>query len=360
MGAERILIVGGGVAGLAAAHGLARAGAGARVTLLEREDGFAQHASGQNAAILRTAIDAPATRHLALESARLLRAWTSRVPLLDEVGLLVASPDGQPAWLGDHEAAGEALAVGAEQARRLAPHWRPSEGAHLWHLPRQGRLDVAALTADLAARARAGGVTLRTGARVRALDGGGATLEGGEHLGADLVVVAAGAWTDALLGAPALRVTRRHLLVTEADPQVDPTWPVVWDDVAGMYARPESGGLLVSACDLTDVAPEPLVPDPGVKLEVARKVARHLPDFADAGAAHFWPGLRTLTPDDTPLVGHDPRNPGLFWLAGLGGHGMSLSLGVGALAADLLLERDVDPELRAAVAPDRHAAGAHA
>ena len=125
MGAERILIVGGGVAGLAAAHELARAGAGARVTLLEREDGFAQHASGQNAAILRTAIDAPATRRLALESARALRGWTSEVPLLDEVGLLVATTGAQPAWRADHLATGEAHEVDAREARRLPPHWRP-------------------------------------------------------------------------------------------------------------------------------------------------------------------------------------------------------------------------------------------
>lgn len=351
---ERILIVGGGVAGLSLAHALGRAGAGSRVTLLERERAFGQHSSGSNAAILRTAIDAPATRRLVLRSARRLRAGEGfPVPLVDEVGLLVATDSAEPAWLADH---GDEVEV-ARHARR-APHWRPA-GRHVWHLPRCGRLDVAALIDGLASGARSGGVTLRTGTPLAPLheagDLRGVRTAAGESLEADVVVLAAGAWVDLLApGTPSgARVTRRHLLVTEPDARIDPRWPVVWDDVAGMYARPESGGLLVCACDVEDVHPDRRIADPDVKVAVAEKVAAHLPAFADAGAAHFWAGLRTLTVDDVPLIGPDPRRSGLFWLAGLGGHGMTLALSVGELAADLLLDRPVDAELRAAVDPSR-------
>ncbi|MHB8879691.1 MAG: FAD-dependent oxidoreductase, partial [Myxococcaceae bacterium] len=47
-----VVIVGGGIAGLSAAHGLARAGV-ARVRLLEREKVLCSHSSGRNAAIFR-------------------------------------------------------------------------------------------------------------------------------------------------------------------------------------------------------------------------------------------------------------------------------------------------------------------
>ena len=47
-----VIIIGGGIAGLAAANGLARAGVG-RVLLLEREPVLCSHSSGRNAAIFR-------------------------------------------------------------------------------------------------------------------------------------------------------------------------------------------------------------------------------------------------------------------------------------------------------------------
>lgn len=358
MGERRIVIVGGGVAGLATAAALARAGFGEQVLLLEAESGLGHHSSGKNAAILRTAIDAPVTRHLALQSARALREVVAAAPLVDPVGLLVADGRDRPDWLDDHVSCGEVEAIDRGRARELAPHWRP-RAKHVWWFPRQGRLDIAAILDRLAEEARAGGVCVRTGVAVAPLTTGGVvrgvSLADGETLPAALVVLAAGAWVDRLAGPGSARVrsTRRHLMVTAPDPGVDPRWPVVWDDEAGLYARPESGGLLLCACDVADADPDRLEEDAEVRALVAEKVARCLPGHADAGAAHFWPGLRALTLDDAPIIGPDPDRPGLFWVAGLGGHGMTLAGSIGSLAADLILDRPVEDWVRHATAPGR-------
>lgn len=37
---------------------------------------------------------------------------------------------------------------------------------------------------------------------------------------------------------------------------------------------------------------------------------------------HKWAGLRTFTPDRTPVAGFDPDVEGFFWLAGQGGYGL--------------------------------------
>lgn len=366
MSGGTVVIVGGGVAGAATAYWLARAG-GRRVVLLEREGDLGSHSTGRNAAILRTAVDAAATRHLALETARFLReppAGFAPSPLLDPVGLaLFESGDGEPPWLADHAAAGEVEELDAAQRARRAPHFEPA-GRRGWLFPRQGRIDVAALFEGFVRGAREGGVEVRTRARVERIpvrDGAAAGVElaGGERLDAEWTVLAAGGWARELApleSTEGLRVTRRHLLVTEPDPRIDPRWPVVWDDAAGLYARPESGGLLISACDVSGVHPDHCRPDPDVKLEVARKVAAHLPAFADAGAAHFWCGLRTLSADDAPWIGPDPELFGLAWVAGLGGHGITTSAACGRLAARLIAGERVDPELRAAVLPRRRAA----
>ncbi len=53
--------------------------------------------------------------------------------------------------------------------------------------------------------------------------------------------------------------------------------------------------------------------------------------------------LRTFARDRKFVIGWDPLNPRLFWVAGLGGHGMTTGLAVGRLAAGLLMQdRDHD------------------
>jgi D-arginine dehydrogenase len=51
---------------------------------------------------------------------------------------------------------------------------------------------------------------------------------------------------------------------------------------------------------------------------------------------HSWAGLRTFTPDRTPLVGFEPEHEGFFWLAGQGGYGVQTAPALAALARDLI------------------------
>ena len=55
-----------------------------------------------------------------------------------------------------------------------------------------------------------------------------------------------------------------------------------------------------------------------------------------------WAGLRTFAPDRVPVVGEDPQRPGFFWLAGQGGCGIETSPILGAIAADLIVERKTE------------------
>jgi D-arginine dehydrogenase len=64
--------------------------------------------------------------------------------------------------------------------------------------------------------------------------------------------------------------------------------------------------------------------------------------FGDLGEWRIgtgWACLRTFAPDDRFLIGPDPRSAGLFWVAALGGHGVTASWAVGRLAARTLLGR---------------------
>jgi len=364
------LILGGGIAGLATAWNLAREGR-ERILVVEREPTLGSMASAQNAAILRTFGPDPVTTEIARRSAGFLRRpppGFAPVPLVDPVGLLLVASGAAAEDLGQGVANG-GRALSAEEVRRSFPHLGDSaDRAELRLLfEDEGRLDVAALVDAFAAGARRAGVEIRTQAEVArlAVESGrvvGAVLTGGEELRARTTTLAAGAWADRL-GAAAgsrveLRPTRRHLLVTGHDTAVDPRWGVVWFEEGGFYARPESGGLLLSGCDLTDVDPDTAGADPDVRALIAEKAARYLSGFDDARAAHFWHGFRTLTADDRFCVGHDPDLAGLFWVAGLGGHGMTAGAEVGRLAAGWLAGSEREARLRAALDPRRLARAA--
>jgi len=350
-----ILIIGGGVAGLATAWDLGRRGVSG-VVLLEREDALGAHSSGLNAAILRTAGEDPITTALARRGMTALYAppeGFARVPLVDPCGLVLVADDRTAAGLRRmaKEGGGEAEEISLERLHSLAPLFRGG-GTTAFHFPQEGRLDIAALVEGFARGARQRGVDIRTGSEVESLlrRAGrvtGARLGDGSEIHADTTVLAAGGWAARLAAGAgsrvALRPTRRHLLVTRPEKKIDRRWPVVWSLADEFYFRPESGGMLICACDQVDVDPDRCIVDSDVCELLAEKTARLLPGLAETEAAHLWCGMRTLTADGRFAIGSDPDLAGLFWVAGLGGHGMVCAFEVGRIAGALLGGKD-EPE----------------
>jgi len=364
-----ILIIGGGVAGLATAWHLGRTGRGEGVVLVERESQLASHSSALNAAMLRCLCGDPISTGIAARSARFLREPPEGfcdVPLVDDRGLVLAAAPEMASeladWVKGHGAQLRSEELSRARLRALAPAFE-GETRAAWLFPDEGRIDIAALLAGFTRGAREAGVELRRESAVESLwveDGRvcGARLVGGEHIAAETTVIAAGGWA-AKLGQQAgsrvaLRPTRRHLMVTGLERAVDPGGPIVWrlgDDE--FYCRPESGGLLLCNCEIHDVDPDRCLPEPEIRAAIAQKVARFMPSLADTGAAHFWCGIRTLTDDGRFAIGPDPHVDGLFWVAGLGGAGMSCSAEIGRIAGDLLLGVPVASEVSEGLAPGR-------
>jgi glycine/D-amino acid oxidase-like deaminating enzyme len=363
---ERILIVGGGVAGLATAWSLARRGVRG-IVLLERERALALHSSRKNAAILRTATDDPQVEELARRGAEFLRepprGFADR-PLLDPCGVLIALGDPgaePPAWERRALADGRAQEVDRARLASIAPHLAVPDARCAWFLA-EGRIDLDALLLGFERGAREAGVRIETDTgetqllrRAEVIEG--ARLSDGRTIRAERTLIAAGGWAGRLAAAAGSRVrlrpTRRHLAVTEPDPRVDPRGPVVWVESDSFYARPEGGGLLLCACDEVDAEPDFAGVVPAVRNEVVMKAHRWLPGLAPHRIARCWSGVRTLTADGRFAIGADPEVPGLFWAAGLGGHGMLCAPAVGEIAARALLDERAGDDAAAACDPAR-------
>jgi len=375
-----IVIIGGGYAGAATAWALARRGAGGRVVLLEAEPRFGVHASGRNAGLLGSLLEEdPVIAGMTLDGARLLAEAVGA----DACGLqrrgsvrLVGSEAAAVAMRGRAAALGIAATI-AETASvaRDIPLLEGASSNMAVLYPGDAQIDPPRLVSAYLDGARRGGAKVIAGARALSLTFSCGKLNGVEttagRFEADWVVNAAGAWAGRLahrlsgggLTDPGLGVYRRHLFVTGPAGNVDPGWPYVWDLVHGLYFRVDGGRLTLCPCD--EEAHEPGLPEvsPRVAADLARKTRDVLPALASIPIERAHACLRTFTPDRRYLVGPDPRLPGFFWVAGLGGSGATAGAAVGELAADLLLGTALSParaEAARAFDPARHAPAAGA
>lgn len=371
MSGGRVVVVGGGLAGLASAWALA--GRGWSVTLVEREAACGHHASGRNAGLVRRVVDDPVLAALGRRGAELLLA-----PPPDLAADALYRRTGSTLLAHGADAAGLAAAAAEARAHGTTVDVRPAR-----ELPAEALLGVepapdavAALTPDdgvaeplevVQALARAcarRGVDLRLGGDVRlerAGPEGAAVTLAGARLEADAVVLAAGPWAEGLaaaVGAAPLPLAsfRRHLFATlpaPTDPApTDPAGGWVWDLSRALYVRPgPDGGLILCACDHEPRPAEDTGPSPEAAARLAAHAARAAPALARLPLLRTWAGLRSFTPDGRFVVGRDPLAPALVWAAGLGGHGLTAGLAVGELVARAVLD-EPDP-LLAPLSPAR-------
>ena len=221
----RVVVVGGGIIGLATARLLARTRADADVVLLEKEQVLARHQTAHNSGVAHAGLYyAPGSlkARLCRRGIGLLREFCAeqRLPW-DACGkLVVATGDDQLEPLRRLAARAEANEVPglrwlhADQLQQVEPHVRGVAGLHS---PETAIVDFAAVAFSLAHDLRSNGGQIRTGcaaSRVEARGGaraGGAQVElaDGSWLLADLVIVCAGLQSDRLARASGQPATPR-------------------------------------------------------------------------------------------------------------------------------------------------------
>ncbi len=350
-----VAIVGGGIAGASLAYFLAERGV-TDVVILEREDMPGTHATGRSASVLFELDPIPTLRHLKALGGVFLRdppAGFSEHPVLEQAGVLELY--GPSAWreaqslLPTYAAEG----IGAQpwspaEACARVDVLAPSSFAGALFLPDNGNIDVHALLSAYLHHARRAGVEVRCKAEVIGVevDGGRcrgvATTDGSVR--ARWVVNAAGAWAGVvarMAGAAPIELTprRRCAAIFDAPAGVDAgRWPLTASVENQVYFEPDSGGILMSPMDEHPLAPCDARPDAETIAAGFDRLARIAPVLQPRSLRRSWAGLRTFAPDRIPVVGEDPIVRGLFWLAGQGGCGIETSPGLGAIAADLIVD----------------------
>jgi D-arginine dehydrogenase len=342
--------VGAGLAGLAVARRLDR-----RALVLEQGSAFGMEASAQNVGMVRLAVDDPYERALAVRSHEHFQDPELRMVVRTTGAVLGLAYE--PVHLDDAVAHLRARGVPVSTLSTPIPLLEGARLRRAWWFPDAQVVDVAGLLSWLARP-----VEVRAGVRVERLVIERGAVQGVDTtagpIACDAVVLASGAWCGSLavdLDRPLVAI-RRSAFAWSAGPGEGP-W--IWIDDAGVYVRPTAGGWTASPCDETPehVAEGPgstRAPRPDALGLLRSKLAQFLPAVDSSGEpARAWSGLRTFAPDRRPLLGPDGEIGGLHWAAGLGGYGVTTSLGVGEAVAGWLDGKDVEWLDRNGVRPDR-------
>ena len=350
------VVVGGGTVGAWCAYFLRRAGL-ARVILIEK--GFlGQGASSRAAGVVRMQGGTPEAVRLGHWSRRfylgqrdeigtdsgfteqgyLLPCFTEAEVAAAHARMEMQSGLGVPVrWLdpGELDAANPTLAPGqtrggtfCAQDGFIAP-------------PR----NVAAYTVAL----------IRSGVEVRehvafgglAADGRGVAVETSQgRIGAGLVVLTGGPKLAEVGRLAGLRIpaggVRHQVAVTERHLDLDPARvPMVFDLAAGLYWRPEEGGLLFGMSNPGEPPGDNREVDEEYLAKMRARLAALVPVTARLGLRRVWAATIDYTPDHLPIIG---PAPGLdrVTVASAGGAGMMWGPGVARAAADVALTGSSD------------------
>jgi sarcosine oxidase / L-pipecolate oxidase len=369
-----LLIVGAGIFGVTAALELRRRGW--RVTLLDPGPVPRDVAASTDLSkVVRMDYGAD-ERYTALGEAALAgwKLWNAQFgeTLYHEDGFLLLTREAMQPGSFEHESfellqrrghslqrvhttpVGQAGSLAYELATRT-PAWATGRYQDGYFNPRGGWAASGRTVACLVREAQAAGVTVRTGQSYSGLleEGDrivGLRTNGGETLRADLVLIAAGAWTPTLLPhlAPVLRTTGQpvfHFQVSDPSRWQAPHFPVWAADICrtGWYGFPalDDGTLKIA----NHGPGRPIQPDdPRVvlppEIEHCRTFLREsLPALADAPLVGTRLCLYCDTPDGDFWIDHDPDRPGLVVASGDSGHAFKFAPVLGGIIADVVERR---------------------
>jgi (S)-2-hydroxyglutarate dehydrogenase len=207
---KRVIIVGGGIVGLATAYRLAQRFPGARITVLEKEDQPGKHQSSHNSGVLHCGLyykPGSARARLAVTGIRQMVAFCEENAIPHDVcgKLVVAADESEVPRLRALQERGAANGLeglrwlSRDEMREIEPH---AGGVAALRVPQEGICDYPRVCETLAARLAESGAKVVTSARVQRLDPAGdgwvARTTAGDFEG-DFLINCAGLHSDRVL-----------------------------------------------------------------------------------------------------------------------------------------------------------------
>ncbi len=357
MARQSILVVGGGVMGLATACALAERNA--EVTVLERFSIAHDWASSHGLSRAIRHEYGPADIYTSMV-ARSLVLWDELARetgrhLYTETGVLTLGQPDDGHTLPGYEvmrAAGLPVSrLSAEECAARFPQFRAEGYGAITYNPIGGMLHATECVRALADRLRARGGSLREGVQVARVEPKGASghvmLADGTSLVADRVIVTAGPWVHDVLPDLELpvRPTRQQVCYFEGlapDAFAVGRFPVF---LVGMeyYGFPLHGpGWFKAGSHIFGAHTDPNTPyhpDTDEVEQVRAFLRAVIPAAANGSLAMVDRCMYDVTPDEDFILDRHPGGPGVVIGSGFSGHGFKFGVLIGELLAALALDQ---------------------
>ncbi|MFW5937602.1 MAG: NAD(P)/FAD-dependent oxidoreductase [Halanaeroarchaeum sp.] len=351
-----VVVVGGGIVGLASAYELARRGA--TVTVFEKGS-LGNGSTERSAGGIRRQFSTPVNVRLSEASLEVWERFDDRfgvdIDFRRNGYLFVARAESSAA---DLEAAAEMQrdlgvptdVLDPEEATDVCPALRTARFVRATYLGTDGFADPHLALQGFAQTLPDVGADLRTGTAVTDVSVSDGEVTGvvvdGNRVAADFVVNAAGPWAHEVAAMADVDIPavprRRQVVVVDPERTIPQGHPLTIDLDSGAYFRPEREGTALVGGHfgvVDDQVPGPDHYSQSSDLEWRLEAL----DRAGEVAAYFggetrirrgWAGLYSVTPDHHPII--EETLPGFVSAVGFSGHGFQHAPATGKVVADLV------------------------
>ena len=360
----RVVVIGAGVIGLGIAWRLA---ARATVTVFDRGKagaGASHAAAGMLAACAEAEPGEETLVALGRESQRRWPAFAEElerttgvdVELRTEGTLVVALTADDQATIAHHLEFQRQLALPLEWLSAAATRAREprlaGKIAGALFSPEDHQVDNRKLAHALRIAAEQAGVDIREHQPVKefVVQGGqarGVVLDDGTSVPADIVVLAAGAWSRGIGGLPPdrrppVRPIKGQMLALRMDPAAPLLSHVLW--APGVYLVPRRDGRLIVGATVEEKGFDDTITAGGL-LTLLEAAWRAIPAVEELPVDEIWVGHRPGSRDDAPILGPGPL-AGLFYATGHHRNGILLAPVTADAMARLILDDVVEPAIK--------------
>ncbi len=358
-----VVILGGGIIGSATAYFLSIApGFTGKIIVVEQDPTYSKAATTLSAASIRQQFSTHINIAMSRFGIDFLRNVSDHLSVADnkpdialrEHGYLYLATDQGAAALTDNVALQKENDVdvalyNSSALKQRFPWLNTSDiacGATTAHS--EGWFDAYSLLQAFKQKARSLGVVYKTAqaTAITSMSNGtitGVTLDSGDHISSDIVVVSAGTSTPSLTKAIGLDLPveprKRCVFVFQCKDTLT-NCPLVIDP-AGLYFRPEGDRFICG-----------LPPDPDLKTDVDDftvdyslfedhiwpLLAHRVPQFESIKLSNAWAGHYDYNViDQNAIIGPSPNHQGLYIASGFSGHGLQQSPAIGRGLAELIV-----------------------
>ncbi len=241
--------------------------------------------------------------------------------------------------------------ISAAETRRREPHLAGKLAGAVWS-PEDHQVENRKLAKALYVAAEAAGALIREHTPVGEISTAGPRTDGiiladGTKFAADVVVLAAGAWSRSIGGlAPELRPPVRPIKGQMLALRMDPSSPllrhVLW--APGVYMVPRKDGRMICGATVEEKGFDTTLTAGGV-LTLLEAAWRAIPAIEELPIEEMWVGHRPGSRDDAPILGPAPLE-GLVYATGHHRNGILLTPVTADAIAQLILEGSVAPAIR--------------